>query len=74
MAQRSILLMFKKSNDSVGNPVKDKIRLGEPGNGMQCRTGKPTETLKCFRKEILVMANSSTTHNKLIYPVQVVEA
>ena len=41
MAQLSILSMFKKSNDWVGNLVW----LGEPDNGMQCLPGKPTETL-----------------------------
>ena len=51
MVQRSILLMFKKSNDTVGNPVQDKIRLGEPDNGMQCGTGKPTETLSVLERE-----------------------
>ena len=45
MVQHSILSMFKKSNDRVGNPVQDKIWLGEPDNGMQCRPGKQTETL-----------------------------
>ena len=53
MAQRSILSMFKKLNNRVGNPVQDKIRLGEPDNGMQCRTGKPTETLSVLEREYL---------------------
>ena len=53
MAQRSTLSMFKKSNDRVGNPVQDKIRLGEPDNGMQCRPGKPTETLSVLEREYL---------------------
>ena len=39
MAQRSILSMFKKSNDQVGNPVQDKIWLEKPNKGMQCRPG-----------------------------------
>ena len=72
MAQRSILSMFKKSNDRVGNPVQDKIQLGKPDNGMQCGPGKLTETLSVLEREYL--ANCSTTHNKSIYPVQVVEA
>ena len=45
MAQRSILSMFKKSNDRLGNPVKDKIRLGQPESvkiQSESRTGNPT--------------------------------
>ena len=45
MAQRSILSMFKKSNDRLGNPVKDKIRLGQPESvkiRSESRTGNPT--------------------------------
>ena len=53
MAQRSILSMFKKSNDKVANPVQDKIRLGEPDNGMQYRPGKLTETLSVLEREYL---------------------
>ena len=30
MAQQSIILMFKKSNDRLGNPVQDKNLLGQP--------------------------------------------
>ena len=53
MAQSSILSMFKKSNDRVGNPVQDKIWLGEPDNGMQCQPGKLTETLSVLEREYL---------------------
>ena len=41
------------SNDSVGNSVQDKIRLGELDNGMQCGTGKPTETFSVLEREYL---------------------
>ena len=37
--------MFKKSNDRLGNPVKDKIRLGQPESvkiRSESRTGNPT--------------------------------
>ena len=51
MAQLRILSMFKKSNDQVGNPVQDKIWLGEPDNGIQCQPGKPAETLSESRTD-----------------------
>ena len=46
MAQRSILSMFKKSNDRLGNPVQDKNRLGQPVQTDTIRRlGKPTDVL-----------------------------
>ena len=46
MAQRSILSMFRKSNDRLGNPDHEKTRLEDPVTTdlIVCsRPGKPTE-------------------------------